>query len=742
MIYRYLLFSHLFSRSHCHNQAMENAVSAPGGLAESEYARPVNRFARRSRKPRPVPDQNEPEETENIDESSLSKEQNDGVEHGMFLESKDLYRSNPRQEWTVWSPDDLENGSQATASEKFALIIKRERIQQEDGSVGLSLHSLQVQSPLIREMLSSVFGGYPGINTNLKKLQFNAPFREFYYRWREFSIASKNSKADEITAAHFALLFDIISAQILPHIDVVKDLMLNNAITYDYLWALFEPGMEVYSVMDKQHRLYRLLSTDYVTGRDGTKYFRLTCQHIDTDGTRFGYVTTNLSIGSFADVLPTTSLQVLPAYLKPGIDEIRTRLRQRGKAFESLRGCHYKSYSGDYKLAQASFGRAPVQTIEDGRIIVDCEMFCRYNRSFEKRLDALDEPISTHQNKAFGSALGIGEHDDDSDLSGAPPAYQILVHSLRESRRRQSDTTLSDEHYVFCTATVHGFCLRSKQWVTFNVDNVKEIIWNKEAFDRLSLPHDYKRLIRGLVHTQLNANDSFDDVVSGKGRGIVMLLSGEPGTGKTLTAESVSEVMRRPLYSMAAGELGDTADAVENNLQRVLETSTKWSAVLLLDECDVFLEKRSIDSVHMQRNKIVSVFLRLLEYYQGVMLLTTNRVDSFDPAFESRIHLTIDFPKLDFQSRLQVWRTFVRPGNTESNYASDLSHAEIEKLALAEMNGRQIRNIVKTARLLAAGEQSRLALGHIEAVLRVKQGVGAQLDVDMRGSGEEEDSLV
>lgn len=214
-----------------------------------------------------------------------------------------------------------------------------------------------------------------------------------------------------------------------------------------------------------------------------------------------------------------------------------------------------------------------------------------------------------------------------------------------------------------------------------------------------------------------------------------MLLSGEPGTGKTLTAESgkpfysprlisviiivsVAEDMHSPLYSIGAGELGESADEVERGLRRVLEISTKWGAVLLLDECDVFLEQRSSKSI--QRNKLVSVFLRLLEYYQGVMFLTTNRIDAFDPAFESRIHLTIQFPKLDLESRLHVWRTFVRPKSTSAKYASVVGDDDLRQLAIRELNGRQIKNIVKTARLLAASEKRSLEMDHIEAVLRVK----------------------
>lgn len=83
-----------------------------------------------------------------------------------------------------------------------------------------------------------------------------------------------------------------------------------------------------------------------------------------------------------------------------------------------------------------------------------------------------------------------------------------------------------------------------------------------------------------------------------------MLLSGPPGVGKTLTAESVAETMRAPLYMMSAGDLGLTSSEVEASLSNVLEMCTKWKAVLLLDEADVFLEQRSTHD--LERNKLVS----------------------------------------------------------------------------------------------------------------------------------------
>jgi hypothetical protein len=99
------------------------------------------------------------------------------------------------------------------------------------------------------------------------------------------------------------------------------------------------------------------------------------------------------------------------------------------------------------------------------------------------------------------------------------------------------------------------------------------------------------------------------------------------------------------------------------------------------------------------------------------MFLTSNRIHDFDTAFESRIHLTIHYPPLDIPSRLHVWRTFVQIGDLETG----LSDKDLKTLAKIEFNGRQIKNIIKTARLLSKQEKAPLAMEHVEMVLKVKK---------------------
>ena len=242
---------------------------------------------------------------------------------------------------------------------------------------------------------------------------------------------------------------------------------------------------------------------------------------------------------------------------------------------------------------------------------------------------------------------------------------------------------------------------------------ISDITWNDSAFDSLVLPSDQKDLILAFAKSQVQNSKVFDDVIQGKGRGMIMLLSGPPGVGKTLTAESIAENMHVPLYTMSAGELGLRPDEVEDKLADILEMVTKWNAVLLLDECDVFLEARSTHD--LERNKLVSTFLRVLEYYEGILFLTTNRVANMDAAFQSRIHISLDYQNLTVEARRAIWENFLEMGKERYNVSGE----ELDELAKLSLNGRQIKNVVKTARLLAMQREGILGKELINIVLGI-----------------------
>ena len=134
---------------------------------------------------------------------------------------------------------------------------------------------------------------------------------------------------------------------------------------------------------------------------------------------------------------------------------------------------------------------------------------------------------------------------------------------------------------------------------------------------------------------------------------------------------------------------------MEVQLSRVFQIVSHWNALILLDEADVYMERRSTHDV--ARNKLVSVFLRKLEYCEGIMFLTTNRVSDFDEAILSRIHLMLKYEKLGLSARSQIWKHFLHRART-SQGAAVIARKDMERLVATELNGRQICFLCSTSR--------------------------------------------
>ena len=259
---------------------------------------------------------------------------------------------------------------------------------------------------------------------------------------------------------------------------------------------------------------------------------------------------------------------------------------------------------------------------------------------------------------------------------------------------------------------IYGFDFMEREWVKIRVDLVEDVQWNKKAFDRLVLPPGTKTMIQALVTARLS---EMQDIVANEGNGLVVLLHGGPGTGKTLTAETVAEISERPLYRVTCGNLGTRAKDVEKYLTSIFYLGKKWGCVLLLDEADVFLEERSL--ADLERNSLVSIFLRLLEYYDGILVLTSNRVGTFDAAFTSRIQVSLHYPALSRSSRKRIWGIFVEILEVDRTVDITELQRHLDDLSEDEMNGRQIRNCITTARSLAAFKKERLGYQHLQEAI-------------------------
>lgn len=248
------------------------------------------------------------------------------------------------------------------------------------------------------------------------------------------------------------------------------------------------------------------------------------------------------------------------------------------------------------------------------------------------------------------------------------------------------------------------FSLDLKCYAYADADDVTPYEFDAAAMGRLHLPPDMLEVLTRVF--QARQEDLFGDLVRGKHGGVVVLACGNPGVGKTLTAEVYAEHTERPLYVLELGELGTNVVQVEENLQRVFARVARWNAVLQFDECEIFLAQRGED---LERSAIVGSFLRLLDYYQGILFLTTNRWDVLDHAVLSRVMLKLHYPDLDLAARAAVWRTMLNAAGLS------LVSGAIEELAEAQVNGRQIRNLTRLAKIIYPGGQ--VMLPQMQAVL-------------------------
>lgn len=114
------------------------------------------------------------------------------------------------------------------------------------------------------------------------------------------------------------------------------------------------------------------------------------------------------------------------------------------------------------------------------------------------------------------------------------------------------------------------------------------------------------------------------------------------------------------------------------------------------------------------------VFLRTLEYYEGILILTSNRVGTFDEAFKSRIQVAIHYGNLTKTSRKAIWQNFLDMIEESPDEEANVGELEgrLDELARQDMNGRQIRNALLTARQLAKHKQERLGWEHLSQVIK------------------------
>jgi len=256
---------------------------------------------------------------------------------------------------------------------------------------------------------------------------------------------------------------------------------------------------------------------------------------------------------------------------------------------------------------------------------------------------------------------------------------QALQTRLQAGAPPQRFTQLPVHAYLFM------FHLELHQHLWVHVDELAPHVYTPDLKHKLVLPRSQTDLI-DILTAEMDV--LMDDVVAGKGGGTTVLCAGPPGVGKTLTAEVYAEVIQRPLYRVHSGQLGLSVGAMETALKDALTRAQRWGAVMLIDEADVYIRKRSDD---IAANAVVGVFLRVLEYFNGLLFLTTNRIDDIDEAIVSRCIALIRYQPPDQAARERIWSVMAK------QFELALDAALIATLAATypQASGRDIKGLAK-----------------------------------------------
>ncbi|KAJ5790220.1 uncharacterized protein N7518_007231 [Penicillium psychrosexuale] len=636
---------------------------------------------------------------------------------------------------------------------------------------------VDIKSKPLRDALSKIMDGVKGVslvqepavvdpNMLFLYLEETRQYMKSLKKQSRSEKKKKSRKAAAVKAAHLKVLVKYLDTDYADIKKTLYPLLEASTITFDLLWALYKPNTiaytPTYGSTDEPRAFkieYAVKESSFVKGQ----WYSVDGRYLEYDGKDYGFGTMSAEVDAFKGARKITSLSCYPLKYHRDAEALRARLVERGKRFVSLRGMNYRFHKGMafYKKKRSLIIKVNI----NGRVMIDPAIHRRINPNYTistvrpKDPDLIDpKELGVSEDEGDESdGCCCGGSDSDSEHGGNSDAPRMMYKVVEdkdgcacvvevevdengtevqkekmdriEGATDTKEREFTEEELLIASPVVLGFAFSEKLWLEFTISGISDIEWDKEAFGSLVLPSNQKSIVKALVESHaFHAAQNIDDVIQGKGKGLVAVLHGPPGTGKTLTAEGIAELLRRPLYMVSAGELGTDPRTLEAELNKILDIAHSWGAVLLLDEADVFLEKRTIHDIH--RNALVSIFLRLLEYFQGILFLTTNRVETFDDAFQSRIHVALRYGDLTVKAKRSIWKMFIeRVRAIEGVHIASFSEEDYDMLSRHTLNGRQIKNSVRTAQALAVNEQAPLSMDHIKSVLEVAE----TFDQDLRG---------
>ncbi len=247
----------------------------------------------------------------------------------------------------------------------------------------------------------------------------------------------------------------------------------------------------------------------------------------------------------------------------------------------------------------------------------------------------------------------------------------------------------------------------------FNFKNYAHLIETTNTWDDLIINQQDKTIIMDICKQRKLSNIVFEKWELGKkieyGKGLGILFSGAPGTGKTMAAGIISNELGLDLYRVDLSQIvskyiGET----EKNISILFEEAERANCVLLFDETDALFSQRTNVNSSNDRgaNLEISHLLQRMENHSGICILTTNYIENIDKAFFRRISYVFHFQKPNFEDRKKIWRNMF----AKAPLSDEIDFDFISKF---DISGGNIKNIVVSSCFKAAQNNTKIQMEHI-----------------------------
>jgi len=302
---------------------------------------------------------------------------------------------------------------------------------------------------------------------------------------------------------------------------------------------------------------------------------------------------------------------------------------------------------------------------------------------------------------------------DEIDWGQMASKFRFTAGQIREALQEARATTNSREVNPEITReTLHQACFNQGRHALSGTATRIKPVYN---WEQLILPPDAVGLLRNACNQmkyryRVYGQWGFEQRLA-YGKGLSMLFSGLPGTGKTMAAQVIAAELNLELYRIDLAQvvskyIGET----EKNLRQIFNEAQSSNAILFFDEADALFGKRSEvkDSHDRYANIEIAYLLQKVEEYEGISILATNLSKNMDEAFVRRITFIVEFPFPDAEYRQKIWMSMFPPQTP--------IHQDVDFDFLArrfEISGGSIKNIVVASAFLAAQDNDVVRMKYI-----------------------------